>query len=30
LSIDYTYFDDVIPATGVITTEPTTGGVPTE
>jgi len=30
LSIDYTYFDDVTPATGVMSTEPTTGGVPTE
>jgi inward rectifier potassium channel len=30
LSIDYTYFDDVIPATAAVSTEPTTGGVPTE
>jgi inward rectifier potassium channel len=31
LSIDYTHFDDVIPATGAkISSEPTTGGVPPE
>jgi inward rectifier potassium channel len=31
LSIDYTHFDDVIPATGpLVSSEPTTGGVPPE
>jgi inward rectifier potassium channel len=30
LSIDYTHFDDVIPSTGTLPTEPTTGGVPPE
>ncbi len=30
LSIDYTHFDDVVPSTGILPSEPTTGGVPTE
>jgi inward rectifier potassium channel len=30
LSIDYTHFDDVVPSTAAVSTEPSTGGVPTE
>jgi inward rectifier potassium channel len=30
ISIDYTHFDDVVPSTIVVSSEPTTGGIPTE